>query len=194
MNVKGCILWPSFSSLNGEQGKHSSQNIIVVKQLWFPFPPPNFWWALIVWKNEIFSPFSNLKWKKRLNIASRSNFLKQTNRFQRSWLKKYDVLTIVLGVFAVVCAVKKFAIEELDSNNSKDEMEKHVDNKNIENVLQWIDYTVKHCFQFWDALNCLQWSQDSKYAQRFDGTQILTGWTPPNFCYNVNFVNKRIDQ
>ena len=84
-------------------------------------------------------------------------------------------------MFAVVSAVKKFAIEELDSDNSKDEMEKHVDNENIENVLQRIDHAVEHCFQFRDALNCLQRSQDAKDSQWFDGTQILTGWTPPIF-------------
>ena len=68
-------------------------------------------------------------------------------------------------MLAVICAIKKLSIEELNSDDSKDEMEKHVDNENIENVLQRIDHAVEHCFQFRDALNCLQRSQDAKDSQ-----------------------------
>ena len=50
-------------------------------------------------------------------------------------------------VFTLVIAVKEFSIEELDSNNSEDELEESVDDEDVEDILQWDDDTVKHSFQ-----------------------------------------------
>ena len=38
-------------------------------------------------------------------------------------------------MFALICAVEELSIEELDTNHSKDELKKDVDDKNIENIL-----------------------------------------------------------
>lgn len=47
-----------------------------------------------------------------------------------------NVLTIVLRVLAVVCAVEELAVEQLDGNNGENEMEEHVNDEDIEDVLQ----------------------------------------------------------
>lgn len=57
-----------------------------------------------------------------------------------------NVLTIVLRVLAVVCAVEELAVEQLDGNNGENEMEEHVNDEDIEDVLQWIDDTVEDSF------------------------------------------------
>ena len=59
---------------------------------------------------------------------------------------RVGVLAIVLRVFAVVGAVEEFAVEKLDSDNSENEMEEHVNDEDIEDVLQWVHYAVENGF------------------------------------------------
>ena len=61
-------------------------------------------------------------------------------------------------MFALICAVEELSIEELDANHSKDELEKDVDNKNIENILQRNDDTVEDSLELWNSIDCLEWS------------------------------------
>ena len=67
-------------------------------------------------------------------------------------------LTLLGVVFALICAVEELSIEELDANHSKDELEKDVDNKNIENILQRNDDTVEDSLELWNSIDCLEWS------------------------------------
>ena len=61
-------------------------------------------------------------------------------------------------MLALICAVEELSIEELDANHSKDELEKDVDNKNIENILQRNDDTVEDSLELWNSIDCLEWS------------------------------------
>ena len=72
-------------------------------------------------------------------------------------------------MFALVGAVKEFAVEELDGHDGKDEVEEHVDDQDVENVLQRVDDAVKDRFELWHALDGLERAQHSQDAQRFDG-------------------------
>ena len=68
-------------------------------------------------------------------------------------------------MLACICAVEELSIEELDTNHSKDELKKDVDDKNIENILQRNDDAVEDGLQLGNPVDCLQRPQDS---QQFD--------------------------
>lgn len=55
----------------------------------------------------------------------------------------YNVLAFILSVLAVISAVEEFAVEKLDGNNGENEMEEHVNDEDIEDVLQRIDNAVE---------------------------------------------------
>ena len=61
-----------------------------------------------------------------------------------------SLLAIFCIIFALVIAVEKLSIEQLNTNNCKYELEQRVDDQNIEHILQWDYHAVKHCFQFGD--------------------------------------------
>ena len=65
-------------------------------------------------------------------------------------------LTGIPILHTFIIAIKEFSIEQLDRDDSKDEMKEKIDNENVEHIFQRIDYTVKHCFQFWNSLDGLQ--------------------------------------
>ena len=54
------------------------------------------------------------------------------------------VLAVRLCVLGVVRAVVEATLEQLDGDDGEDELEQHVDDHDIENVLQRVDDTVKH--------------------------------------------------
>ena len=66
------------------------------------------------------------------------------------------LLTGIPILHTFIIAIKEFSIEQLDRDDSKDEMKEKIDNENVEHIFQRIDYTVKHGFQFWDSLDGLQ--------------------------------------
>ena len=93
--------------------------------------------------------------------------------------KMSDLHAIFLRVLAVVGAEIKFPIKQLHCDDGKDEMEQHVDDEDVEHVLQRIDNAIEHGFQFRYALDRLQRAQNAQHAQRFDRAQILTRRAPP---------------
>ena len=50
-------------------------------------------------------------------------------------------------MFAGISAVEKLSIEQLDTNDSEDELEEDVDDEDIEHVPQRNDHTVKHSLE-----------------------------------------------
>jgi len=68
-------------------------------------------------------------------------------------------------------------MEQLNCNDSKDEMKQYVHDKYVDNVLQRIYYTVEHSFELGYALDGLQRSQNSQYAERLDGRQVCADGT-----------------
>ena len=59
-------------------------------------------------------------------------------------------------MFTLVIAVKEFSIEELDSNNSEDELEESVDDEDVEDILQRDNDTVKNSLELWNTIDCLE--------------------------------------
>jgi len=49
-----------------------------------------------------------------------------------------------LRVLGVVVAVKKASLEQLDGDDGEDEVKEHVDDHDVDNVLQRIDDAVEH--------------------------------------------------
>ena len=85
-----------------------------------------------------------------------------------------NLLTSISIFHALVIAVKKLSIEQLDSDDSKNEMKKKIDNEDVEDILEGVDDTVKHCLQFGDSLDGLQWPEHSQYSQWFNHTKIFS--------------------
>jgi len=57
------------------------------------------------------------------------------------------VLAFFFCKLAFISTVEEFPIKQLNSNDSKDELEQDVHNENIDDILQWVDHTIKHCLQ-----------------------------------------------
>lgn len=87
------------------------------------------------------------------------------------------LLTCAVDRLAAVVTVKKLAVEQLNCNDSKDEMKQYVHDKYIDNVLQRIHYTVEHSLELGYALDGLQRSQNSQHAERLDGRQVCADGT-----------------
>lgn len=51
---------------------------------------------------------------------------------------------VPLQALGLVCAIKEFPLEELHSDNGKDEHEEDVDDEDVEDVLQRVHNTIKH--------------------------------------------------
>ena len=56
----------------------------------------------------------------------------------------FDLLALVGRVFGLVRAVVESSFEQLDGDHSKDELEQHVDDHNIDDVLEGIHDAVKY--------------------------------------------------
>ena len=66
------------------------------------------------------------------------------------------LLTGIPILHTLIIAIKEFSIEQLDRDDSKDEMKEKIDNENVEHIFQRIDYAVENCLQFWNSLDGLQ--------------------------------------
>ena len=85
-------------------------------------------------------------------------------RFKNS-IMAASLLAIFCIIFALVIAVEKLSIEQLNTNNCKYELEQRVDDQNIEHILQWDYHAVKNCFQFWDPAQNRLLDKDIKFDQ-----------------------------
>ena len=63
------------------------------------------------------------------------------------------LLTILGVVFTCIIAVEELSVEELDTNNSKYELEQSVDNEDIEDILERNDDTIKDGLQLGNSRN-----------------------------------------
>ena len=71
-----------------------------------------------------------------------------------------------VGIFhAFVVAEEEFSIKQLHSYHSKDEMEKDVDDEDVEDILEAVDDTVKDGLQLGHPLDRLEWSKNTKNPQ-----------------------------
>lgn len=54
---------------------------------------------------------------------------------------------VALKLFGFVRAIEETALKELHGNHSKDEHEEHVDDQDVQHILQRVNHTVKHSLQ-----------------------------------------------
>ena len=52
--------------------------------------------------------------------------------------------TVALKLFGFVTAEEEASFEELHGHHSKDEHEEHVDDQNVQDILQRVHHTVEH--------------------------------------------------
>ena len=72
-----------------------------------------------------------------------------------------------VGIFhAFVVAEEELSIKQLHAYHSKDEMEKDVDDEDVEHILEGDDHAVEDSLQLGDPIDGLQRSQD---PQQLDG-------------------------
>ena len=64
-----------------------------------------------------------------------------------------DLLAILCVVLAFIVAVEELPIEQLNSNNSKDELEKGVDNEDVEDILEGNNDAVKYSLKLGNSTN-----------------------------------------
>ena len=74
---------------------------------------------------------------------------------------------------------EKFAVEQLDGHDGEDEMEEHVDDQDVEDVLQRVDDAVEDGLELGHALDSFERSQHAQHPQRFDRAQVLTRRASP---------------
>jgi len=60
------------------------------------------------------------------------------------WVSCDDLLALVYCVLGFVSAVVEATLEQLDSDDGEDELEQHVDDHDVEDVLERIHHTVEH--------------------------------------------------
>lgn len=89
------------------------------------------------------------------------------------------LLAVILRMFAFVSTVEEFAVKQLDSHDGEDEMEEHVNDEDVKNVLEWVDHAVEYGLQLRHPFDSLQRPQDSQDSQWLDGAQVLAGRAPP---------------
>lgn len=78
-------------------------------------------------------------------------------------------------MFALVRTIEEFAIEQLYGDYGENKLEQYVHDENVDDVFQRIYDAIEDCFQFRNAFDGFQGSQDAQYPQRFDRREILTG-------------------
>lgn len=57
------------------------------------------------------------------------------------------LLAVFLCVLRPICAIEELPLEKLHCDDGKDEHEELVDNEDVEDVLEGVHHTVKHCLQ-----------------------------------------------
>lgn len=55
-----------------------------------------------------------------------------------------DQLAVLLQALGLICAVEEFPLEELNSDDGKDEHEEDVNDEDVQHVLQGVDHTVEN--------------------------------------------------
>lgn len=84
------------------------------------------------------------------------------------------LLAIDGRVLAVIGAEEELPVEQLHSDDGEDELEQNVHDQNVDDILERVDDTVEHRFQFGHTLDGFQRSQHAQHSQRFDGGEVLS--------------------
>jgi len=84
-------------------------------------------------------------------------------------------LALLLRLFGDVVAVEELAGEELHPDHREDEHEEHVDDHDVEDVLERVDDTVEDGLKLGYAVDGLEGPQDAQDFERLHGGQVLGG-------------------
>lgn len=84
-----------------------------------------------------------------------------------------ELLAFAFGELGQVGAVVELALEELHSNDGENEIEQHVDDENVEDVLERVDHAVEDRFELGHPVDGLERTQHAQHTQRFDRVQVL---------------------
>lgn len=49
-------------------------------------------------------------------------------------------------MFTFICAEEELSIEKLNCDDSKDELKKNVNDQDVDDIFEWVDHAIKHCF------------------------------------------------
>ena len=70
-----------------------------------------------------------------------------------------------LGHFQNIRAEVKLATENLDGHAGEDELKKAINDENVEDILKGKHNTVEHSFQFRNAANGFQWTENAQNTE-----------------------------
>lgn len=85
-------------------------------------------------------------------------------------------LTIFKRELALVVAVEELAVEQLNRDDSENELEQYIHNENVNDILQAVNDAIKYSFELGHSFNSFQWSEHSQHPQRLDCREILSCW------------------
>ena len=97
--------------------------------------------------------------------------LRRRRRYEKT---RRRMLLAGVGIFhAFVIAEEELSIKQLHSYHSKDEMEKDVDDEDVEDILQRVDDTVEDGLQLGHPLDRLQRPQDPENPQGLHHSKVF---------------------
>jgi len=84
---------------------------------------------------------------------------------------------LLLGVLGVVVAVEESSFEELDGDDGEDEVKQHVDDHDVEHVLQRVyhavEYRLHRSIKHWSVYSL--W-KNKQQIMSFNASTLLVGW------------------
>lgn len=89
--------------------------------------------------------------KPSVHMEGRKGFARIPLTMRGLW--QWFLHALLLCVLGTVRAIKEFSLEQLNSDDSKDEHEEFVDNEDVEDILQGGHHAVKH--SLWTAATAL---------------------------------------
>ena len=105
------------------------------------------------------------------------------------WLLNKNSLAGILGLLALVTAVEELPVEELDGDNSEDEVEQPVDHEDVEHILERVDDAVEDGLQLGDALDGLEGAEDAQHAEGLHRAEVLAARAATvNRAYRSHYI------
>lgn len=101
------------------------------------------------------------------------------------------LLAFIFGKLALIRAVEELPIKQLNSNDSEDELKQDVHNEDIDDVLQWVDHTIKYCLELGHTFDSFEWTQNSQNSEGFNSWQVLSCFASAVIMTNIS-LGKRL--
>ena len=75
-----------------------------------------------------------------------------------------SLLASITILHTFIIAKEEFSIEQLNGDDSKNKMKEKVDDEDVEDILEWINNTVKYSLELWNSFYSFERTQDSKHS------------------------------